>query len=88
MNYLLKVTETNNKNGKFIYQVIDETGAIISTRKSNRVYVACTIDGAYYFGRIDLIGKGDHGRHLKGCDFRQQTPAPIAYIENTKTPKP
>jgi hypothetical protein len=27
--------------------------------------VACTADGNFYFGRLDLIGKGDHGRALK-----------------------
>ena len=65
MNYELKVTETKNKAGKFHYQVIDENGNLISERKSNREYVACTADGAYYFGRLDLIGKGDHGACLK-----------------------
>lgn len=65
MNYELKVTELNSKANKFHYQVIDQDGKIISERKSNRKYVACTTDGAFYFGRIDLIGKGDHGRRLK-----------------------
>lgn len=65
MNYELKVSITNNKAGKFHYQVIDENGTIISERKSNREYVACTIDGSYYFGRLDLVGKGDHGRMVK-----------------------
>ena len=63
MNYQLKVTETKNKAGKFHYQVIDENGNIISERKSNREYVACSINGAYYFGRLDLINKGDHKRY-------------------------
>lgn len=71
MKYTLEVTATNNKSGKFLYQVKDENGTIISNRRSNREYVACTIDGSYYFGRIDLIGKGDHGKH------KVQTP--IAY---------
>lgn len=65
MNYQLKVTETNNKSAKFHYQVLDENGTLISERKSNREYVACTTNGGYYFGRLDLIGKGDHGRALK-----------------------
>jgi hypothetical protein len=65
MNYKLKVTETNNKSGKFMYQVIDESGNVISSRSSNREYVACTIDAFYFFGRVDLIGKGDHGRNIK-----------------------
>ena len=65
MNYTLKKTETNRKNGKFLYEVIDEYGNVISTRSSNREYVACTIYGGFYFGRIDLIGKGEHGRCQK-----------------------
>lgn len=71
--YTLKVTETNNKAGKFHYQVIDDTtGEVISERRSNREYVACTINGSYYFGRLDLIGKGEHGTQVKSCQgFRQ-----------------
>ena len=65
MKYILKVTETKNKSGRFHYQVIDESGKIISERRSNREYAACTADGQYYFGRLDLIGKGDHGRTIK-----------------------
>jgi hypothetical protein len=65
MNYELKVTETKNKAGKFHYQVIDENGTIISERKSNREYAACTAGGGYYFGRLDLIGKGEHGMALR-----------------------
>ena len=63
MNYTLKKTETNRKTGKFFYEVIDESGNVISTRSSNREYVACTINGNFYFGRIDLIGKGEHGKY-------------------------
>jgi 2',3'-cyclic-nucleotide 2'-phosphodiesterase (5'-nucleotidase family) len=65
MTYKLNVTETNKKSGKFHYTVTDENGNVISERKSNRVYVACTASGSHYFGRLDLIGKGDHGSHLK-----------------------
>ena len=67
MNYTLKVTETARKAGKYHYQVIDENGTVISERRSNRKYVACTINGSFYFGRLDLIGKGDHGKMLKYC---------------------
>jgi hypothetical protein len=63
MTYELKQTQL--KNGKFHYQVIDENGNVISDRKSNREYVACTVNGSMYFGRLDLIGKGDHGRFIK-----------------------
>lgn len=65
MKYTLKVTETKNKAGKFHYQVIDENGQVISERKSNREYVACTRNGGFYFGRLDLVGRGDHGRMIK-----------------------
>jgi len=56
--------QTNTKAAKYLYKVIDESGNVLITRKSNRDYVACTIDGEYFFGRLDLIGKGDHGREL------------------------
>lgn len=80
MSYTLKVKETNNKAAKFLYEVInDETGEVVSSRKSNRVYVACTFNGAYYFGRLDLIGKGDHGFHLKASAAEGRTPYAIAY---------
>lgn len=52
---------------KFLYTVTDENGNIISTRTSSRDYVACTIDGSFYFGRLDLINKGDHGRTLNSA---------------------
>ena len=65
MTYKLIVTETNNKAGKYHYQVVDEENNLISERRSNREYVACTTDGEFYFGRLDLIGKGDHGRLLR-----------------------
>ena len=26
--------------------------------------MACTADGSFYFGRLDLIGKGEHGKWL------------------------
>jgi hypothetical protein len=65
MNYELKVTITNNKTSKFHYQVVDENGNVISERKSNREYVACTIDSTFFFGRLDLIGKGENARFIK-----------------------
>ena len=68
MNYELKKIEL--KNGKFHYKVVDESGNVISERKSNRDYVACTTNGALYFGRLDLIGKGEHGRLLNLHLFR------------------
>lgn len=65
MNYELKVTETGRKAAKYKYQVIDEAGNVITERNSNREYVACSIDGQFFFGRLDLIGKGYHGNYAK-----------------------
>lgn len=58
-----KLTRTQ-KGDKFIYTVTDERNAVISTRTSKRDYVACTVNGEHYFGRHDLIGKGNHGKEL------------------------
>lgn len=65
-NYTL--TKTQLKNGKFEYCVIDQDNNVISSRTSARDYVACTISGSYYFGRLDLIGKGEHGQKLNNCE--------------------
>jgi hypothetical protein len=86
MNYILKVTLTNNKSSKYLYQVLDESGTVISTRRSNRKYMACTADGQYYFGRLDLIGKGDHGSAIKFYTDRlngypQGTPEYISRVD-------
>ena len=82
-----------NKTAKgktFEYTVSDERGRIISKRTSSRDYVACTIDGSYYFGRLDLIGKGDHGRNLaRLSEFIGSLPEtqPAAYVEYLKEKK-
>ena len=52
------------KGDKFIYTVTDERNNVISTRTSKRDYVACTANGEFYFGRLDLIGKGNHGKEI------------------------
>lgn len=63
-----KVRLTKKQKGdKFIYTVIDEKNNVISTRTSKRDYVACTVNGEFYFGRIDLIGKGKHGDSFSYC---------------------
>lgn len=73
------LTKTELKNGKFQYIVTDQNGNVISNRTSARHYVACTADGGFYFGRLDLIGKGTHGLlindALKGL---QRTPEQLA----------
>lgn len=79
--YTLNVKETGNKAAKFHYTVTDENGNIISERKSNREYVACTKNGSHYFGRLDLIGKGDHGKYLKMCSQTNTKTVEIAYLK-------
>jgi hypothetical protein len=66
-NHILKVTDSGRKSGRFLYEVIKKaTGDVISQRRSNNSgYVAATVNGAFYFGRLDLVGKGDHGRAIK-----------------------
>lgn len=61
---ILRKTETGRKQGRFFYEIIDQQGNVLATRSSNREYVAATPDGGFFFGRLDLIGKGDHGRNL------------------------
>ena len=55
------------KDKKYQYTVTDEKGNVISTRTSARDYVACTANGEFYFGRLDLIGKGDHGKGISNA---------------------
>lgn len=50
---------------KAIYQVVDDSGKVISQRVSAREYVACSINGDYYFGRMDLVGKGEYAYMLQ-----------------------
>jgi len=71
------------KNGKFEYTVTDENGTIITKRTSARNYVACTIRGRFYFGRLDLIGKGDHGKILNKANLILSDPKQ-AYNEDLK----
>lgn len=61
---------TSVKKGKnFEYSVINtKTNKVVATRTSHREYVAATSNGAFFFGRVDLIGKGDHGRFLKSTN--------------------
>lgn len=79
MKYTLNVKETGNKASKFHYTITDENGNLITERKSNREYVAATVNGQFYFGRLDLIGKGDHGRQVKWCIENNREAIAIAY---------
>jgi hypothetical protein len=58
--YTLTKKELNN--GYKLYAVMNVEGVIISTRKSKRDYVACTINGDFYFGRINLVNKNGRAR--------------------------
>lgn len=80
MAHLIK-TVTGRKNGKYLYQVIDSDGKVISERRSNRDYVACTIHGNFYFGRIDLINKGEHRRMEELLRSRGEPGYEIAYLK-------
>lgn len=58
MKHILKATEVNNSKGKYLYEVINvETGSVVATRHSNRVYAAATRTGGNFFGRVDLAQK-------------------------------
>lgn len=59
--YILTKT---TKGKKFLYEVKDVNGNVISKRTSTRDYVACSINGDFYFGRLDLVGKGDYGKRF------------------------
>lgn len=48
-NIKLTVKEINTKAAKFHYKVVDtDTNEVITQRKSNRVYIAATFNGAMY----------------------------------------
>lgn len=53
------------KGSKWLYQIEDNNGNVVATRTSARDYEAATINGEFFFGRVDLIGKGDHGKALR-----------------------
>lgn len=74
------------KGDKFVYTVTDESGNVISTRTSKRDFVACMANGEFYFGRLDLIGKGDHGKGISYCrsvlsNPRRESEKYIEYIK-------
>lgn len=64
-DYKLRKTDTGRKNGRYHYEVLSPSGDVVSERRSNRDYVAANINGAFYFGRVDLVGKGEHGLMLR-----------------------
>lgn len=76
-----ELIKTVRRSNYYMYEVKDSTGKVISSRLSAREYVAATVDGSYYFGRLDLIGKGDHGRHIKWSREKGVAPKQIAYLK-------
>lgn len=89
MAHKLKVTETNNKAGKYHYQVIDEAGNIVSERKSNREYSACLVGGSSYFGRVDLAQKflSQHYKWYQDCKKNDPVYAAKAYGDPYRIPE-
>jgi hypothetical protein len=79
--YKLIKTDTGRKNNKFHYQVVNAQGEVLSDRHSNRHYVAATIGGEYYFGRLDLVNKGGHGDSVKYALSKEQQPVPVAHLK-------
>lgn len=77
------------ESGKFQYQVIEtKTGKVFSDVRSNREYVAATINGRFHFERVDLIGKGDHGHCLAHYAFAKidaTNLSTIAYLSEPVT---
>jgi hypothetical protein len=63
----LILCKKKSKSSVFEYQVLDDNGKVIATRKSRKEYVACYVvkvndskfAAPYFFSRMDLIGKGD-----------------------------
>lgn len=67
--------EVNHKANKYQYEIVDiETNKVVSSRKSNREYVAATFDGNNYFGRVELAQR--HWLSNQGCI--------IVYLEQTE----
>lgn len=83
MKYTMLKSLTGKHSPKYHYKIVDESGNVISERKSNRDYVAATINGQYYFGRVDLIGKGDHGKQLKREDEVGMPHNPVALLQTS-----
>ena len=60
------LTKTSS-GSKFLYQIKErKTGKVVASRffKDDK-YVAATSDGDFFFGRLDLVGKGMHGKLIK-----------------------
>lgn len=60
----MKLTKTK-KGDTFIYEVTNENGTLTARRVSKRDFVACTACGVFFFRRLDLVGKGEHGKVIK-----------------------
>lgn len=60
----MKLTKTK-KGDTFVYEVTNDAGDVITRRLSKRDFVACTTHGEFFFRRLDLVGRGVHGRVIK-----------------------
>jgi len=89
-NATYKMTKTAKGKQGFLYEIFNAAGELISSRTSKRDYVAATACGGFFFGRLDLIGKGDHGRYLKDFAKNGRTEelerySRIAYLQEQAT---
>jgi len=74
LTHKLTVTKTGNKRGKYHYQVVEKaTDNVVSERHSNRQYMAATLDGGNYFGRLELA--------KKDAEFRRRNNYPAERID-------
>lgn len=82
------LTKKTLPSGKFHYIVTDANGAVVSERKSGRDYVACSACGYFYFGRLDLIGKGEHGKTIAhALNELQVTEANYTWVGRYQVPQ-
>lgn len=64
----MKLIKTQTKSGKYNYSIVDDNGNVLATRTSSKEYVAANMTGKYFFGRLDLIGKGEHGERWNNIE--------------------
>lgn len=49
-----------------------KTETLFQKRTSTRDYVACSVSGEFYFGRLDLVGKGYYGEIYKWLYYQSK----------------
>lgn len=81
--FTMTVEKSKRKSGgMYHYKIFNAAGEIVSERKSNRMYAAATVNGEFFFGRPDLVGRGSHGKQLKYIEIA------LGYINNPNSEKP